>query len=173
MDNTIIGLFCIFFVVRVYTLFISIRNEKALKASGGSEHGKKNSLILAVLHIGFYFSAFYEGYINKVQFDALTIYGLVIYIFAIVALFYVIRQLGEFWTVKLIIANGHKLNKNLVFRTFRHPNYFLNIIPELIGLALILKSFSVLTYLFPIYLLSLGLRIWQEEKIMRTTFSEY
>lgn len=173
MDRSILSLFVVFFVVRVYTLIISIKNEKALKASGGVEHGVKNSAVLALLHVTFYLAAFYEGYQHQVQFDSVTIYGLLIYIFAIAALFYVIRQLGEFWTVKLIIAKGHKINKNFIFRYIRHPNYFLNLIPELIGLVLIMKAYTVMTYLFPVYMLSLALRIWQEERIMRKNFSEY
>ena len=37
----------------------------------------------------------------------------------------VIRSLGRFWTVKLLLASDHVLVTNPLFRWVRHPNYFL------------------------------------------------
>jgi len=173
MATSIAILFVIFFCVRLYTLIISIRNEKILKQQGAREYGKANSLILALLHVLFYVGAFTEGYMKQVQFDQVTVIGLAIYVLAIAALFYVIKQLSPIWTVKLIIGDKHPLNNGFIFKTIRHPNYFLNIIPELIGLALVMKAYVVLTALFPVYLVSLAVRIVQEEKVMRARFSGY
>lgn len=173
MSKILILLFASFFLVRLSTLFISIRNERRLKADGGIEFGALNSTILAVLHIGFYLSAIAEAYVNQVQIDSLTLVGVAVYLFSIAALFYVIHELSPIWTVKLIIAREHSLNNSLLFRYFRHPNYFLNVVPELIGLALMCKAYDTLLILFPIYLASLVVRIVQEERIMRTRFKGY
>ena len=173
MSTTIIVVFALFFVLRLSTLFISIKNEKRLKQSGAQEYGKLNSAILAILHFIFYVSAFSEGYIDDVQFSRVTIFGIILYLFSMAALFYVIRQLSPIWTVKLIIAKDHQINKSSLFKYIRHPNYFLNIIPELIGLALVMESYISLLVISPAYLVSLTVRIVQEEKIMRSNFLEY
>jgi len=173
MSPILILLFISFFLVRLSTLFISMRNERRLKADGGIEYGALNSRILAVLHVGFYLSAFAEAYINAVQIDLMGLVGIAIYLFSIAALFYVIHELSPIWTVKLIIGREHSLNNSLLFRYFRHPNYFLNVVPELIGLALMCKADYTLLILFPVYLLSLVVRILQEERIMRTRFKGY
>jgi isoprenylcysteine carboxyl methyltransferase (ICMT) family protein YpbQ len=173
MSTAIAIVFVIFFCVRLLTLFISIKNEKRLKQASAQEYGQLNSIVLAILHIVFYLSAFTEGYINCVQFDQITILGIVIYVLSMIAIFYVIYQLSPIWTVKLILAKNHPLNKGFLFRYTRHPNYFLNILPELIGLAVVMKSYIVFLILFPIYLVSLGVRIIQEEKLMRSKFLDY
>jgi len=173
MSKILILLFASFFLVRLSTLFISMRNERRLKADGGIEYGALNSKILAVLHTGFYLSAFAEGYVNEVQIDFVGLIGIAIYLFSIFALFYVIHELSPIWTVKLIIGREHGLNMGLLFRYLRHPNYFLNVVPELIGVALMCKAHYTLLILSPVYLISLVVRIVQEERIMRVRFKDY
>ncbi len=67
-----------------------------------------------------------------------------LYAASMVALFWVIRELGPLWTVKIMIAPDHTLVTSPLFRTLRHPNYFLNIVPELIGFSLALQAFDTL-----------------------------
>ena len=173
MSIPIAILFLVFFCVRLLTLAISIKNEKRLKQAGAQEYGQLNSLVLAILHVLFYLGAAAEGYFRGVRFDSTTLLGLVIYSAAMAALFYVIHALRPLWTVKIILAREHTLNTDWLFKYVRHPNYFLNILPELIGLALVMKSRTVFLLVFPLYVISLGVRIFQEEKIMRRTFSDY
>ena len=61
----------------------------------------------------------------------------------------------------------------MLFRWVRHPNYFLNIIPELCGLALIMGAWIVLVLGLPCYLLVLRERIRQEEAVMQQHFPHY
>jgi isoprenylcysteine carboxyl methyltransferase (ICMT) family protein YpbQ len=98
---------------------------------------------------------------------------LALYILSMLALAYVIRELGALWTVKVMIAQGHTLKQSWPFRTLRHPNYYLNIIPELLALALIMKAWLTLLFLFPPYLVALVCRIRIEESAMRRRFSTY
>jgi len=65
------------------------------------------------------------------------------------------------------------LNQSALFRWVRHPNYFLNIIPELCGLALIMGAWIVLVLGLPCYLLVLRVRIKQEEAVMQQHFPHY
>jgi len=88
-------------------------------------------------------------------------------------LWIVIYSLGDRWTVKLIIAPGQAINKSFMFKYFRHPNYFLNILPELVSIALICQAWYTLLIGLPLYLIPLTIRIVQEEKVMKTHFSNY
>ena len=81
-------------------------------------------------------------------------------ILSILILFFIIRLLF------LAVSIKH----SWLFKTFRHPNYFLNIIPELIGIALLCQAWYVLLIGLPIYLLVLFKRIRQEEQAMATLF---
>lgn len=159
--------------IRLVSLFVSVRNERALKRNGATEHGTRISALLALAHILFYAAAIFEYVRTPEPVTILSIVGMAIYFAAMAMLFYVIRVLGKFWTVRLIIANDHTLNTTPLFRLVRHPNYFLNIIPELFGLTLALHAYETMSFGIPIYIVILGLRIHQEEKIMQATFSNY
>ena len=99
---------------------------------------------------------------------ASSLYGLSVLAFVLVG-----RALNRLWTVKLLIASDHVLNQSALFRWVRHPNYFLNIIPELCGLALIMGALIVLVLGLPWYLLVLRVRIRQEEEVMQQHFPQY
>lgn len=167
----------IFFIVaaclRLGSVIVSRRNEARLRAEGAEEYGATNSKLIAVLHTLFYIAVFLEGWWRGSQLDALAWCGLILYGFAMLALLYVIRELGKLWTIKVMIAPSHTLKQNWLFRTLRHPNYYLNIIPELLALALIMKAWLTLLILFPLYLVALICRIRIEEAAMRQRFSAY
>jgi isoprenylcysteine carboxyl methyltransferase (ICMT) family protein YpbQ len=168
--------FVIFAVIfRIVTLIVSIRNERRLKAHGAVEVGAVNSAMLAFAHTAFYVAAIVEGFSSPGghAFDATAIAGLAINLFAAGVLVSVIRSLGRFWTIKLIIASDHELVANPLFRWVRHPNYFLNLLPELIGFALVLHAFNTLLIGLPLYLIPLIIRIRQEEAAMRARFPAY
>ncbi|WP_290541262.1 isoprenylcysteine carboxylmethyltransferase family protein [Alistipes sp.] len=57
--------------------------------------------------------------------------------------------------------------RSFLFRTVRHPNYILNIVPELIGVALLCNAWKTLYIGFPLYLCLLVIRIRQEECAMK------
>lgn len=67
--NTVLLILTLFFVLRLFTLFISISNESRLKKEGAIEFGKANSAILTLLHIIFYATSAYEAWLDKVQLD--------------------------------------------------------------------------------------------------------
>ena len=158
---------------RVATLLFSISNERKLKAEGGTEIGKTNSNILAVAHVAFYLCAIIEYAFSDYTIDTATWLGLAIYLVGATFLIVVIASLSRQWTVKLIIARNHVLVTSLLFRLVRHPNYYLNIIPELIGFAVTLHAFWTLAVGMPVYLIPLFVRISQEEKAMRVHFPQY
>ncbi|MFF0826319.1 isoprenylcysteine carboxylmethyltransferase family protein [Brevibacillus sp. NPDC003359] len=160
-------------LLRVPSAFISARNEKRIKAGGGTEYGMANSKLLILVQGFIYLSCIVYAFVNNVQFNTLTVVGLVIYAFSFASLIYVIRALSPFWTFKLYIAKDHKLVQSPVFKYVRHPNYYLNIIPELIGFALISQAWIVFMPLFVLHLITLYNRISLEEKVMKQTFQQY
>jgi isoprenylcysteine carboxyl methyltransferase (ICMT) family protein YpbQ len=132
-----------------------------------------SSLALGILHTAIYVAAIGEGVWREVQVDALSVAGMVLYAIGAVGLVVVIRTLGKFWSLKLLIAKDHVLITHPLFRVLRHPNYFVGILPELLGFCLALHAWVTLVVGMPLYMVSLGLRIRLEEKVMRQEFAGY
>ncbi|MBO9097683.1 MULTISPECIES: isoprenylcysteine carboxylmethyltransferase family protein [unclassified Rhizobium] len=167
-------IFCMVAVAfRVAMLVVSLRHEAALKREGAVEIGARNTAILALAHIAFYISAMTEGAFQAHPIDAAFWIGVILYTIGVVALVVVVRLLGPLWTVKLLIAREHVLVTHALFRWVRHPNYFLNILPELIGFALLMNAPLTLAAGLPFYAIPLIIRIVQEEAAMRSRFSAY
>lgn len=171
--TTIIILLSIFFILRLGTLAYSIQNEKKLKGAGATEYGKRNSTFMALLHTIYYLGALGEAIYRKNSFDTLSLIGAILFGFSYIILLTVIYQLRDIWTVKLIIAKEQKINKNFLFKYIRHPNYFLNIIPELIGIGLLCKAWTAMVVILPFYGIVMAVRIVQEEKVMQANFTGF
>ena len=78
-----------------------------------------------------------------------------------------IYKLRDVWTVKLYIVPNQRIERSFLFRSTRHPNYYLNIMPELVGVALLCNAWTTLCIGFPVYLCLLIVRIRQEEVAMK------
>lgn len=168
--------FYIVFVSRLYTVLLSARNERKLKKMGAVEFGKTNSLVLVAAHVLYYLACMAEGFGKGAFFaDNISLIGIGLYVFSITILYYVIYLIRHVWTVKLIVApkNYHTLNASFLFRYVRHPNYFLNVIPELISTALVFHAWYTLAIGGTLYLIPLISRIIQEEKVMKEHFESY
>jgi isoprenylcysteine carboxyl methyltransferase (ICMT) family protein YpbQ len=165
--NTVSLILICFFFVRLITIFISIKNEQRIKKSGAVEYGKLNSLLLTLAHVAVYGGSFYEAYSNDTEFNLYSKVGLCIMTFSYLMLFYVMYALREVWTVKIFIVPNHKVVKSFLFRAVRHPNYFLNVIPEIIGVTLLCNAWKTMMFVLPVYLVILIIRIYQEEKAMK------
>lgn len=161
------------FFLRGITLVISIRNEWRLRAAGAVEHGMLNSNVLMLLHISCYAVSAVEAYLYQPPFDQLALLGLSLYVFSALALMLVIRDLNGIWTIKILIAKEHQLVTSRLYRLIRHPNYFLNAIPELVGIGLMAHAWMALCVFLPLYLVSLSLRIYQEESAMRSVYQNH
>jgi isoprenylcysteine carboxyl methyltransferase (ICMT) family protein YpbQ len=159
--------------LRGVTFAISFRNERRLRREGAIEYGRRGTAFLTGISVLYAASALAEGALRRAQFDAITVWGIAIHTFSMVMLFYVIYELRDVWTVRVLIARDHRLVTNWLFRNVKHPNYFLNLIPEFIGLTLVFKAWVTAAVLFPALLLAIGVRIVQEERAMREAFPEY
>jgi len=176
MEATTLLIFYAFVFIRLLSIFISAGNERKLKKMGAVEYGKRNSAFLVLAHFAYYIAAASEGSRRGAFFfDTISFAGLGIYVFSILMLYYVIYSIRHVWTVKLIIAppSYHVINRSFLFKYIKHPNYFLNIIPELIGIAVFLHAWITLSVGMVIYLVPLVIRIRQEEAIMKEHFQNY
>lgn len=176
MNTIITTVFFITVIIRFVSLIISGTNERKLKQMGAVEYGKRNSQWLVLAHILYYIAAVTEGSLRGAFFyDAVSYMGLGIFVAAILMLYYVIYSIRHVWTVKLIIAPAgyHTINRSALFRLVKHPNYYLNVIPELIGFALFFHAWITLVAGLLIYLIPLVNRIKEEERVMKSQFSEY
>lgn len=176
MEATTLLIFYAFVFIRLLSIFISAGNERKLKKMGAVEYGKKNSAFLVLAHFAYYIAAAIEGGCKGAFFfDTISFAGLGVYVFSILILYYVIYSLRHVWTVKLIIAppSHHVLNRSFLFKYVKHPNYFLNVIPELIGIAVFLHAWVTLCVGMVIYLVPLIIRIRQEEAVMKEHFQNY
>ncbi|MDO4770610.1 isoprenylcysteine carboxyl methyltransferase family protein [Porphyromonas sp.] len=163
----IIITFAAFFALRLVSLSFSIRNEKRLLRQGAVQYGKGNSLLLTLAHIAYYFAALYEAHVSGKVFNDISAWGVAVMVFAYAMLFYVMYKLRDIWTVKLYIVPNQRLEKSFLFTKVRHPNYFLNIVPELIGVALLCNAWYTLIIGLPLYTCLLAVRIRQEEAAMK------
>lgn len=167
MHPLLIGVFSLVLALRLASLAISRRNERALREAGAREFGAVNSTVLAILHAAFYIGAFGEAWVRGTQPDLASGIGVSLVGLAMLALVLVIRELGPLWTVRLYIAPDHEVRRSGLFRAVRHPNYVLNVIPELVGLGLAMHAWFVMATVGPVYLVSLAVRIRREERVMR------
>lgn len=173
IDYTILILFFLITTIRLVSIIISVANEKKLKKEKAVEYGIKNSKVLVLCHTFFYVFCMGEAILLRKHINNISFIGLGLFIFSMAMLWIVILSLKKIWTVKLIIAPGQKINTSFIFKYFRHPNYFLNIIPELVSISLICQAWYTLSIGLPLYLIPLAIRIVQEEKLMKMHFSNY
>ncbi len=160
-------IFAFFFALRLATLAFSIRNEKRLLQLGAVQYGRRNSLLLTLAHVAYYAGSLYEAYVHHTSLDGIAILGASIMGFAYAMLFYVIYRLRDVWTVKVYIVPHQRIETSFLFRTVRHPNYILNILPELVGVAMLCHAWCTLALGLPVYCVILAVRIVQEERAMR------
>ncbi len=144
-----------------------------MRAAGAREWGQANTAVLTSLHGLFYLGCVLEAIFRGARPDAVAAAGALLYLGSILVLLVVWRKLEGFWTVKLLLASGHRLNRSWLFRRVRHPNYFFNLLPELAGLALVGHAAWTAALVLPPYLISLAVRIRQEEAGLREKFAEY
>lgn len=159
--------------LRLLSLWHSRRNEARLRASGAVEFAKGNTKLLAIAHTAYYLLATAEFFYRGRPTTEVTAVGMGLWVLSMLALVMVMRELGELWTVKVFISPHHVLRGGSLYRYFRHPNYVLNIIPELIGFAVALHAWFTLALMLPVYLAILRRRVQEEESAMRSRFQGY
>jgi isoprenylcysteine carboxyl methyltransferase (ICMT) family protein YpbQ len=168
MAPALYAFFIIALGLRVGSLLLSRHNEEQLRARGAVEYGAETSRLLAILHAAVYLGCAAEGVTRGAQLDFIAQVGIGVYAFSLLALGLVLWSLGRVWTVRLLFLPDHPLDRGWLFRLIRHPNYFLNILPELIALIVIFDAWATLAVVFPAYVVTLAIRILEEERALRS-----
>jgi len=163
----IVLLVSLLFLLRPYFLSISIKNEKRILVEGGKEFGVANTKLLTICHTLFYAACLTEAILKRAGFDALSAIGFILLLFSMAMLYWVIQLLDPIWTVKLMLVKNHRFVDHWLFQTVKHPNYFLNILPELVGLALLCHATYSFSLLFPLYAFILYRRIREENRLFQ------
>lgn len=145
---------------------VSKQNEARIVADGGREYGAFNSKLMAIVHVLIYFCALGEFYYLDRSVNLLTFIGMGLVVFSMYMLYMVSRLLSPIWTVKLMVAKNHQYVDHWLFRNINHPNYFLNIVPELVGIILVCQAWYTALLLLPIYAIIMYIRIIEENKII-------
>ena len=123
---------------------------------------------MALAHLAFYAAAPVEAALRGRRRPSRRVgwLGVALYIAALGMLIWVCRALGPLWTVKVLIGPQQRLVRPGPYRLCKHPNYFLNLLPELVGYGLALGAWRTLRWGLPCYGLCLAVRIRQEEAAM-------
>ncbi|MBW9113868.1 DUF1295 domain-containing protein [Rhizobium cauense] len=150
MDSLLPTFILLAFAVRFVSLAVSTVNEIRLRALGSREIGRANTITLALSHAAYYVLATVEWLQNDTPVVTWIWHKCAAVLLSMVELVFVIRSLGYIWTVKLLIAPDHPHIKSGLYRISRHPNYFLNVLPELVGFAVALNSFWTLILGLPL-----------------------
>ncbi|NPA51268.1 MAG: hypothetical protein GXO22_00040 [Aquificae bacterium] len=153
--------------VRLFFLLRSIKNEKSIRKLGGVEYAKELSNLLIVFHVIFYLFAYYEALNEYYSFDFWVGIGIVVYTFSVVVLFFLSRELGVYWSMRLFKVPNMPSSDYGLFKKVKYPMYVLGTIPELIGISLMFKAEKTFAILFPLYMVLLGIRIFIEENLIK------
>ncbi len=120
MDIVLVGVFLAGLGLRLFSVFVSKRHEAVLRQEGATEFGALNTRLLAIAHTLFYLSCLAEAFLSGSRFDVLSATALLIYAISLLMLAWIVRLLGPLWTVKIMIARTHPINRHWLFRTIRH-----------------------------------------------------
>lgn len=167
MDQFIVIVLGCIFALRIAFLGLSVKNERSIRANGGTEYGVGISKALSIAHILIYFLALGEAYWRETMMGTVNYIGLALLLFSMGMLYWITQLLSGIWTVKLMVAKNHEYNDHWLFRTVKHPNYFLNIVPELLGVVLLCQAWYTAIVLFPVYAWILYQRIVEENRVLR------
>lgn len=151
---------------------VALVNERNLRNDNAKVYGKKNVFIVDFLYFTFMGGCLIEAFIRKTQFDNFMIIGQALFLFSYLIYIYVFTELKGIWTTILIVGEHQQLNKSFLYKYIKHPGY-LGMIFEVIGFALICKAKYIFIIVFPLFLIALIVRIFIEEKMMRSKFSNY
>lgn len=160
--------------LRLIAHWISLRNEQLLIASNAVEHASITTKSLLVAHVLWYLFAFLEAAAQPTPALTTGVYiGLGMYAWGMFFLAMVIRDLGPYWTEKLLISPEHKRVCSGIYKHLKHPHYCLNVGPELIGISMIMQAHITLVVGLPIYAALLSIRVMQETFVMNQKFPGY
>lgn len=159
-------------VATIYRIY----RRSVTKSSGSKKKGVVYAKPICGIQVTFYtlivLGCIIEYFFIERRINLLvSVFGLSLYLFGIFGREYVIKALGEYWSVDIEIKEDHRIIKDGPYRYMRHPHLALLQL-ELTGLALIPNSYYSLLTVWLIYFPLTLYRIHLEEKALIGRFGK-
>ncbi len=165
------GIILFYIIQRISEIFLSKKNEKWLRENlNAIEVNPKESLRMRVFHTLWFIALITEANIKREFHSPLvtSIIGLLL-ILGLIVRFSSMRELKQFWTIKIFSMKGQEVKKGGFYRYLRHPNYLV-VIVEFILIPLLFKAYLTMILFSILNLFVLKERIkLEEDTIMSQT----
>jgi methyltransferase len=153
-------------VERIGELVVSRQNARQLLALGAEEHGRAHYPWFVALHVLYPLGLIAEVVWGGARPGPFTGLWLALFLAAQVLRFAVIRALGPYWTVRILVHPGMQLVRRGPYRWLRHPNYVAVVLEFLSG-ALLFGAWRTALAATACYLVLLKFRVPVEERALR------
>ncbi|MFL2661163.1 MAG: isoprenylcysteine carboxylmethyltransferase family protein [Alphaproteobacteria bacterium] len=156
MVDTYLMIYVVF--SRLFELVLSKKNTKRLLEAGAEEYYPFHYKFIVLFHV-----IFVSFFLVKSFFNAnVNIQYLYFFFFLQLFRYFIIYQLGKFWTTRILVINK-PLVKTWIFKYLRHPNYLV-VFSEIILICLFFNDFYSLIIFCTINSILISIRIHYEEK---------
>ena len=126
-------------VMMLAELWLSISNERVLRANGAIEADDPVFAVMRLAYPGVFIAMAIEGAIGGVQPGPMVFAGVALMFAAKALKFWAIASLGTRWTYKVLVMPALPLVSTGPYRWMRHPNY-VAVVGELIAMALMTRA---------------------------------
>lgn len=153
-------------IERVGELFLSRHNARILRAIGAEEFGRSHLPWFVALHVAWPLALVAEVVWLGARPGPLWGLWLGVFVAAQILRYAVIRTLGVFWNVRVLVVPGIRPIRRGPYRWLRHPNY-LAVALELFSGALLFGAWRTGIVATLIHLVLVRLRVPVEERALR------
>lgn len=165
-----------FVVVYIVWLFSEIALTR-LKRSGQSDlqHADKHTLsliwIVIIISIIAGTTIANKSFHPIMQSLVISYVGLALVVFGMILRLIVVRSLGRYFTVDVVIRQDHQIKKTGFYKYIRHPSYLASLI-SFVGFGLSLNNWiALLIVTIPVFM-AFVIRTNQEEKALTSHFGQ-
>jgi methyltransferase len=152
-------------IERVGELFLSRHNARILRAIGAEEFGRSHMPWFVALHVACPLALVAEVVWLGARPGPLWALWLGVFVAAQILRFAVIRALGVFWNVRVLVVPGMRPIRRGPYRWLRHPNY-LAVALELLSGALLFGAWRTGFAATVIHVALVRLRVPVEERAL-------
>jgi methyltransferase len=122
-------------VMMLAELWLSVSNERVLRANGAVEAADPVYALMRVAYPGVFVAMALEGALTGVELGPMTFAGVALMFAAKTLKFWAIASLGTRWTYKVLVIPALPLVRTGPYAWMRHPNY-VAVVGELIAMTL-------------------------------------
>ena len=143
--------------------WVSMRNERQLRAQGAVEPEGDVYKLMQIIYPGAFLAIVLEGLQRDPPRDVLVAAGFAIFVGAKALKYWAITTLGVRWTFRVLVPPASTVVTGGPYRVLRHPNY-LAVMGELTGAALIAHALVAGPLAIAVFGMLILLRVRIEER---------